>query len=295
MEEPTENLLPMEREERRRVFWSVYLLDKLVSCGKARPPAVADEDCHVLLPCDENDLRAGRQSENTSTLGQILRWNSDNKNTPGSFALVILATSVLGRCARYMLHDRSTDPILPWDVASEFWSLTSSLLLVESYLQVGIKPVGEILQGHLTADGMIDSHISVHVVFSHTIFHLSHCLLSHPFLLRQYLQRLDARAPSAFLHRAFRTSCEHAKHLSALLETATLANCRVESSFYSYAATIAAGILTLNSHFEQARGGPQVSELCEHTRKCLQILEGLSQFWDHAAKMVSCIQSFSKD
>lgn len=34
------NMNDVEREEHRRVFWSVYLLDKLVSCGRARPPAV---------------------------------------------------------------------------------------------------------------------------------------------------------------------------------------------------------------------------------------------------------------
>ncbi|KAH7000789.1 fungal-specific transcription factor domain-containing protein [Ilyonectria destructans] len=42
-----------EKEERRRVFWSVYMLDRLASCARARPPAVLEASCHLSLPCDE--------------------------------------------------------------------------------------------------------------------------------------------------------------------------------------------------------------------------------------------------
>jgi hypothetical protein len=34
MLEPTANLSDVDQEERRRVFWSIYLLDKLTSVGR---------------------------------------------------------------------------------------------------------------------------------------------------------------------------------------------------------------------------------------------------------------------
>jgi hypothetical protein len=40
MHEPDASMNYIEQEERRRVFWSVYLLDKLISCGRARSPAI---------------------------------------------------------------------------------------------------------------------------------------------------------------------------------------------------------------------------------------------------------------
>jgi Fungal specific transcription factor domain len=42
-----------DQGERRRVFWSVYLFDCLVSCGRGRPPAILDASCQLQLPCDE--------------------------------------------------------------------------------------------------------------------------------------------------------------------------------------------------------------------------------------------------
>ena len=39
MNEPNPSLPYEDQEERRRVFWSIYILDKLCSCGRARPAA----------------------------------------------------------------------------------------------------------------------------------------------------------------------------------------------------------------------------------------------------------------
>ncbi|KAG7407162.1 hypothetical protein Forpe1208_v012688 [Fusarium oxysporum f. sp. rapae] len=45
--EPSPMLHIIEQKKRRRIFWSIYLLYKLMFCGRARPPAIADEDCHA--------------------------------------------------------------------------------------------------------------------------------------------------------------------------------------------------------------------------------------------------------
>lgn len=133
MKEPSPMLPIIEQEERRRVFWSVYLLDKLVSCGKSRPPAIADEDCHVQLPCEEGVFRSGTWKQ-TATFHQLLNWDADLGTIRGHFTLAILVASALGRCARYVLHERETDDMLPWDSRSEFAAINSFLLLIEQHL-----------------------------------------------------------------------------------------------------------------------------------------------------------------
>lgn len=63
MKEPKATLPAIEQEERRRAFWSIFLLDRLVSCGQGRPPAISDEDCLVQLPCDQRTFRNGLLKE----------------------------------------------------------------------------------------------------------------------------------------------------------------------------------------------------------------------------------------
>ncbi|KAG5755618.1 hypothetical protein H9Q72_002917 [Fusarium xylarioides] len=44
-----------ELERRRRIWYSIYVLDRLVSLQLGRPPAIHDEDCSVALPCRRAD------------------------------------------------------------------------------------------------------------------------------------------------------------------------------------------------------------------------------------------------
>jgi hypothetical protein len=57
MMEPDPAMSYIDQEERRWVFWSIYILDKLCSCGRGRPAALADAQFLIQLPCDEESFR----------------------------------------------------------------------------------------------------------------------------------------------------------------------------------------------------------------------------------------------
>uniref|UniRef100_A0A8H7KAT8 Xylanolytic transcriptional activator regulatory domain-containing protein n=1 Tax=Bionectria ochroleuca TaxID=29856 RepID=A0A8H7KAT8_BIOOC len=197
MEEPSSTFSIVEQEERRRTFWSIYLLDKLVSCGRSRPPAIADEDCRASLPCDEEAFRQG-SFQKTATLYQVSNWTADSDRIGGNFALTILAASALGRCARYVLHQRDADELAPWDQRSEFASINTYLLLVSHHLRIESTSVDDIAQAHMKPDGSLDYQDAAHVVFSFAVFHLCYCLLNHPILLRLRVQKMSYRVPPTF-------------------------------------------------------------------------------------------------
>ncbi|KAK4631360.1 hypothetical protein CLAFUW4_02429 [Fulvia fulva] len=71
-EEPDEDLPGIEQEERRRTYWSVYLLDTLISIGPSRPPSISNPDCPVRLPCQEDLFCNGPASETEPTLGAVI-------------------------------------------------------------------------------------------------------------------------------------------------------------------------------------------------------------------------------
>lgn len=288
MKEPSEALSNVEREEQRRVFWSIYLLDKLVSCGKSRPPAISDEDCQVQLPCDEQTFRNGGQKR-TATLDQLHRWDAESLSTCGNFALALLVGSALGRCARYVLHERRRGEIPPWESTSNMASINSFLLLVESHLQVDDRSIEEIIADNklTTGDDGIDHQAIGHVIFAHAVFHLCHILLNHPFLLRLHLPELSDGAPPSFLSRAFRTGAEHARKLANFLVDAAKSGCHVASSFYAYSVAVAGSVLVLHFHAAQNKRPQRCAELEESIQHIIDTLDRMGLFWRHASKMVS--------
>ncbi|RSL97506.1 hypothetical protein CEP52_010836 [Fusarium oligoseptatum] len=116
-----------EQEERRRVFWSVYLLDRLVSCGRGRPPAIVDASCHVQLPCGESIWREGLWAK-TQSLDEMTNRTLSVSQRQCPLAQVIAISQILGRCAQYVLQDFNIrGPYPPWDPGSDFAGIESDL------------------------------------------------------------------------------------------------------------------------------------------------------------------------
>lgn len=97
-------------------------------------------------------------------------------------------------------------------------------------------------------DGRLDSDAAEPLVFSYILFHLSHCLLHHPFLLRQRLEEYNANIPAKFLARSIAICLQHAQDLTRVLREAQKAGCKLNSSFYSFAVVVAGMISALHRH-----------------------------------------------
>ncbi|KAL3479636.1 fungal-specific transcription factor domain-containing protein [Aspergillus californicus] len=281
MREPDPWLPFAEQEERRRVFWSVYLLDKLISCGRSRPIVILDQDCQLRLPCIEDSFRKG-EAKPTHTLHQLLDWNTQMTESPSPFALVVLLASILGRCTRYVYRTRDSDDIPPWDTRSEYAAINSSLLLFESYVNMGPihrsdTAVGEILD---------------HQTYAYSLFHLCHCLLNHPFLLHIRLQPLGTKVPHSFAARALQAGVDHATSLVDTLISATDTGTRIESSSYSFCVTVAASILSITAHAQDHSLAPRSSDILLQFQRGLEVLDRLAKLWMHAMNMSLRLREF---
>ncbi|CAI7607908.1 unnamed protein product [Penicillium pancosmium] len=283
MMEPTGYLSYAEQEERRRTFWSAYLIDKLISCGQGRPIVIQDDDCYVQLPCDEITFQNGTWKQ-TNTLSELLNWNAEVIENPSPFALVTLMASIFGRCTRYVHRDKKSDQIPPWDTKSEFSAIKSALLLLESYSKISDRKISDILhETHPDEKGQL--------IFAHTLFHLCHCLLNHPFLVRLRLKPF-AKAPSSFSAQALQDGADHARQLLDLLREATETGCRIESSFYAYCIAVAGSINSLASHFEHQSVARRQSDILYYFQQSLDFLNSLGKFWTHSANMAVRLSDF---
>lgn len=176
---PSSELSFEVQEERRRVFWSLYLLDLLASCGRGRPVSISESSCQLQLPCDEDSWKNNTPCS-TATLAQLSQQHSfpPPKNSP--LATVLLFANLLGRAARFMLQgaddNNNSSNVPPWDHRSELAALQSNLTYLEPSLSRRI-PFGQIVLQNFAMDGRIDQPALGPLVFSQTLFHLCYCVL----------------------------------------------------------------------------------------------------------------------
>ncbi|KAH7024348.1 fungal-specific transcription factor domain-containing protein [Microdochium trichocladiopsis] len=275
-----------EQEERRRVFWSVYLLDRLVSCGRGRPPAIVDASCHLQLPSDESVWRRELWSK-TQSLDEMANRTLSVTQRQGAFAQVIAIAQILGRTAQYMLQDsniRSLHP--PWDPGSDFAAMESDLLHFEAYLEIQV-PLKDILAPHISADGVVDSQCTGPILFSRALFHLCYCLLHHPFLLRRRIDTCRNQAPISFMERSYDLGWHHAQQIMALVRDARECGCSFHSSSSGYAVTVAGSIIALRTCDPDPHVFEKTQTLLDEV---ILYLDTVGQHWNNVITMAATIR-----
>ncbi|KAL3440365.1 hypothetical protein BJX65DRAFT_290640 [Aspergillus insuetus] len=294
MDEPSIWLPPVEQEERRRTFWSIYLLDKLISCGRNRPLMMHDRDCHVLLPCREDTLQEPPTKWQTS-LHELLDWNSQLNDEPSPFAMTILMASIVGRCTRYLCSGK--DETAPWDMKSEYSGINALLLLLESHVKTDVTALLRDMAGGAQRDEHIlrmqqQQQTLNQQIFAQTLFHLCHCLLNHPFFLHNCFSPFRSKVPRSFATRAVQTGVDHATLLVQLLQSASDVGVRTESSFYTYSIAVAGGILSLASNAENSPLNCPRSDMLNYFKRAVGMLDQLARIWPNAANMATRLRDF---
>lgn len=281
-----------EAEERRHTFWSVYLLDRLMSCGRDRPPLLLDTDCTIQLPSNPCSIRTELGSE-LPTLAAVHEIPSVAPlEKSDHFALTIFMVSTLGQITRWVFHHSASEPRLPWDSRSEFARINGIITSFESYSDACDGNFSDILDQHFVSHGVLDENLASHFTFSHVVYHLNQCLLHHPFLLRQRLRSTKIKIPPGFLRAAVAKSREHATQISAILSIVQRRGCKTYPSFYGYAAVVAGMIHRLHSINYQSS---KQDEASTHWQSCLRFLNEESVRWNSFERMVRVFSCSPKD
>lgn len=276
MAEPDDHLPAYEQDARRRIFWSLYLLERLAACGRYRPPAILDQTCSLRLPCEDEGFQSTRAGP---TLLDLSRLSPGHSQTLGPHAKVIIAARSLSECAQHMLQPQYPEcRYPPWHPQSQHAAIASKMLLLDRLFALS-QPLEHVLN---TKGGVLQSS-SFALLFSRLLANLSQCLLYHPFLLYERVAASQVQPPKHFWRHARELSQSAADDLIDLIRTARNYGCSLTSSFSGYCVTAAATIQVLNSvssdFNEEHLWQPQYLD-------CKRHLEHLRVYWPNAATMV---------
>lgn len=272
-----------EAEERRQTFWSVYILDKLGSCGRNRSPTLLDSDCTSRLPLNEYTLRDDPNLE-APTLEAVRDIPYEPLlNSSDHFALTIFMISVFGDVVKWAFRHGTADTRLPWDARSKFAHIQGLLSSFESYSDACDGNFAEILERDFVFDGKLDERLACHFSCAHVHYHINQCLLHHPFLLRQHLKSYKVKVPVSFLRGTLAKCQEHANHLTSILQVLQQHNCQSFPSFFCYAAGLAGVLHRLRSRYSV---GTEQWIAEANWRSCVQFLDQEPMRWESYRRIV---------
>lgn len=165
---------PIERETRRRLFWSCYLLDRFMVSGSKRPSLVTDKTILLRLPSwSPNPAALPVEGDFFQSGSNLQYFHGSGKRSQGSNGLLIDVARILGTTNQYLASGGAKgDSHFPWHSLSNLSKIRQDL--------------------DVWASGTEDAFSSLHSLFGHTdstvlvlsklIYHLVHCLIYRPFL-----------------------------------------------------------------------------------------------------------------
>ena len=165
---------PIERETRRRLFWTCYLLDRFLSCGSKRPSLISDRAILLRLPCwfpSPNVMPM--EGDFFQSYTNLQHLQGGGKKSQGSSGMLIDICRILGTTNQYLAAGGvKGDSHFPWHSLS-------NLSKIRQDLDVWASGTQDVFSSVESLFGQADSTV---LVLSKLIYHLIHCLIYRPFL-----------------------------------------------------------------------------------------------------------------
>ncbi|EFX03274.1 fungal specific transcription factor domain containing protein [Grosmannia clavigera kw1407] len=169
-------IMPAEREMRRRLFWTSYLLDRFMACGSRRPSLIGDRNILLRLPCwspSPNSMPVEGDFFQSDSNLQYLQGGGGGKKSQGSSGMLIDITRILGITNQYMAAGGvKGDSHFPWHSLSNLSKIRHDLDVWASGTQDIFSSVAS----------LFSQPDSTSLVLSKLVYHLIHCLIYRPFL-----------------------------------------------------------------------------------------------------------------
>jgi len=115
----------IQRETRRRTFWSCFLLDRYSSCAVGRPTLIDEDDCDVRLPCNEAIWNYDHPFSKSliEEYFKEVHVKQDSRITltnNGLCACFVSVTALLGRVSQFINRSKPSNSPPPWNPQSQF-------------------------------------------------------------------------------------------------------------------------------------------------------------------------------
>lgn len=235
-------------EERRRITWAFFMLDRTYGASRGYSICLADKYFSLAFPSP--DL------EESSPSSSHIEPESEAEVVENSIlACLIRLFALWGKATEYVFDSTDEKALSPWQSGSAFAVLESEWMQFETqfpnahrYLNVE----SELRAGKESRNGLyLPTWLCVQF-----LLHSIQCMLHHPFVIMIKLRHINGNLSSTFLQKSFESSLLHSRWIARLIKEMSDAGSRPYDPFLAYLAAIAATIQlehTVSSNPEVAR------------------------------------------
>ncbi|PLB54362.1 Zn(II)2Cys6 transcription factor [Aspergillus steynii IBT 23096] len=269
-----------EREMRRRLFWTVYIMDRFLTCGSKRPCLVADHSIVLRLPSTGTET-----GECFNPVGPNIQYASESRRKgPGARALLVDITRILGVTHRYLAAGGvKGDSHFPWHALSNLSKIRQELDIWAAGTQDLFASI-EALFGHPE---------STVLLLSKLIYHLVHCLLYRPFLPIDLVELRGSGQHQSWQIEATTLCFSHANAIAELVELARHAP-RIEWPDLVAYCVCTAGTVHVHGVHYHGREGEVFASSADFLAREMHQLTWLRQSWagvQHQREMLQTISA----
>lgn len=275
--EPSFTISPMAREERRRCFWSIFLLKRLYGGDLSNidfpderfPPFPGSPDVPPLISSGEDSVTdSGRPTD---------------LQDQGIIVYVIMLSKVFMKTSIYVRRHGKQSSIPPWSSQSEY----SEILALQMEMETRVPYTHRFKLARLSERTSEDLQIYRDYwgpwFLTQFIYHTNLCLLNHPLLLSLSLRNFRSSIPEIFLQHTSDLISSHTTWIVYFVDYFEEKAFIVSDPLLGYGAAVVATI-ELQLSFTEKKTIRKEKQ--DRFFKCVRFVEKIGQKWPHMARMV---------
>jgi hypothetical protein len=233
----------IERETRRRLFWTCYLLDRFLSCGSRRPCLISDRAILLRLPCwSPNPASLPIEGDFFQSYANFQHIQAGGKKHQGSSAMLIDICRILGITNQYLAAGGvKGDSHFPWHSLS-------NLSKIRQELDIWASGTEELFS---SLNSLFRRPDSTMLVLSKLIYHLIHCLIYRPFLPIDLAELAGSGQHQSWQIEATNLCFLHANAITELVELGRQAGSIEWPAFVGYCICTAGTVHIHGAHYSR--------------------------------------------
>jgi len=258
-----------EREGRRRLLWTCYVMDRFTATGSKRPSLIADESILLRLPAWPYDVSNVYQEGALFSTGNIVRHETGGVGSDSPSASLIGIVRVLGLANRYLGSSQNrSDSHVPWQTQSE-------LSVIRGELQIWANEHPQMFSG---VDHLLSQIESPTIILSRLVFHVIHCLLYRPFLPLDLMELTGPEHHKSWQMEATNMAFFHASTINDLLDHATRISTQEWTSFVGYCLCTAGTIHIHGALYTPREGSDNFSKSIDYLTQTMNQLDEIKAY-----------------
>jgi hypothetical protein len=279
----SESYLPLddkEKEERRRCFWSLFMVKRLHGADFSVLDFTGEEN----FPWYPETTGAPLKPERHPQRNDSIIPDDDVSADKGIVAYALQLSEVWFKITRYARRRGKPSNLPPWSPQSEY----STILAQQMDFETRMPYIYRFKPAKFSQRSAEELHENRDFwgpwLFTQIVYHTNLCLLNHPLLISLRLRNFKSMIPEIFLQHTSDLISSHASWIIHFIDMLESKPFRVTDPFLGHCVAIVATIYLQESFVVNP---VTRREKEESFNKCLAFVRGLGEEWPHLSRIVS--------